>query len=386
MNKLKSNFTNCLENFKKSLQRKTLVSEVPLSTSIEHNIPIYDGIMIDEKSSDNNFKDSLLSEWAKTFKDGAGIILIKRGISNFDVVNKATDIFSKIIENEKNNISGGGDHFAKSGENDRVWNALEKHCIYNPENFCNYYSSKSIHLACEAWLGPNYQITAQVNRVNPGGNAQKAHRDYHLGFMTTEQAIKYPSHVHSFSPYLTLQGAVAHCDMPIESGPTKLLPFSQTLPEGYLVFDRPEFQEYFEDNYIQLPLEKNDLIFFNPAIMHAAGQNISSDIYRMANLLQISSAFGRAMETVNRLRMSLSIYPFLLEKKLTSKLSEFEIENIISACSEGYSFPTNLDLDPPKNGMAPITQSQIMKNALNKQKTFVELNNDLLSLEAKQKS
>jgi len=174
--------------------------------------------------------------------------------------------------------------------------------------------------------------------------------------------------------------------MPIKSGPTKLLPFSQTLPEGYLVFDQPEFQEYFEDIYIQLPLEKNDLIFFNPAIMHAAGQNISSDIYRMANLLQISSAFGRAMETVNRLRMSLSIYPFLLEKKLTSKLSEFEIDNIISACSEGYSFPTNLDLDPPKNGKAPITQSQIMKNALNKQKTFVELNNDLLSLEEKQKS
>ena len=99
-----------------------------------------------------------------------------------------------------------------------------------------------------------------------------------------KRQIKYPSHVHSFSPYLTLQGAVAHCDMPIESGPTKLLPFSQTLPEGYLVFDQPEFQVYFEDNYIQLPLEKNDLIFFNPAIMHAAGQNISSDIYRMANL------------------------------------------------------------------------------------------------------
>ena len=52
MNKLKSNFTNCLENLKESLQRKTLVSEVPLSISIEHNIPIYDGIMIDEKSSD----------------------------------------------------------------------------------------------------------------------------------------------------------------------------------------------------------------------------------------------------------------------------------------------------------------------------------------------
>ena len=30
----------------------------------------------------------------------------------------------------------------------------------------------------------DYQMTAQVNRVNPGGAAQTAHRDYHLGFMS----------------------------------------------------------------------------------------------------------------------------------------------------------------------------------------------------------
>ena len=39
---------------------------------------------------------------------------------------------------------------------------------------------------CEAWLGPNYQMTAQVNLVHPGGDFQQAHRDYHLGFQTAE--------------------------------------------------------------------------------------------------------------------------------------------------------------------------------------------------------
>ena len=34
----------------------------------------------------------------------------------------------------------------------------------------------------------------------------------------------YPAHLHRTSPVLTLQGAVAHCDMPLESGPTMLLP------------------------------------------------------------------------------------------------------------------------------------------------------------------
>ncbi len=43
-----------------------------------------------------------------------------------------------------------------------------------------------------AWLGPGYQVTSQVNVVNPGGQAQVAHRDYHLGFMTEAQAPRTP--------------------------------------------------------------------------------------------------------------------------------------------------------------------------------------------------
>jgi ectoine hydroxylase-related dioxygenase (phytanoyl-CoA dioxygenase family) len=69
-------------------------------------------------------------------------------------------------------------------------------------------------------------MTAQINLVHPGGAAQQAHWDYHLGFQTAEVSVEYPVHVHDLSPTLTLQGALAHCDMPIESCPTKLLPFS----------------------------------------------------------------------------------------------------------------------------------------------------------------
>jgi len=49
-----------------------------------------------------------------------------------------------------------------------------------------------------------------------------------------------------------------------------------------------------------MPLEKGDAVFFNPALLHAAGSNHATDIRRMANLQQISSAFGRPMETVDR--------------------------------------------------------------------------------------
>ena len=104
-------------------------------------------------------------------------------------------------------------------------------------------------------------------------------------------------------PALALQGAVAHCDMPVDSGPTMLLPFSQRFAGGYLAFHRPEFIDYFAQHQVQVPLATGDAVFFNPALYHGAGANVSGDIRRIANLLQISSPFGRAMEAVDRTAM-----------------------------------------------------------------------------------
>ena len=163
----------------------------------------------------------------------------------------------------------------------------------------------------EAWLGPAYQITSQLNVVNPGGAAQVAHRDYHLGFQSAAAIERFPVHVQRLSPVLTLQGAIAHCDMPIETGPTLYLPFSQSYLPGYMATARPEFRDYFDKHHVQLPLAKGDAVFFNPALFHAAGTNRSKDVRRIANLLQVSSAFGRAMESVDRLKMSLRLYPAL---------------------------------------------------------------------------
>ena len=118
---------------------------------------------------------------------------------------------------------------------------------------------------------------------------------------------------------LTLQGAIAHCDMPIETGPTLYLPFSQSYLPGYMATARPEFRDYFDKHHVQLPLAKGDAVFFNPALFHAAGTNRSKDVRRIANLLQVSSAFGRAMESVDRLKMSLKLYPALKDLSPTTR-------------------------------------------------------------------
>ena len=166
-----------------------------------------------------------------------------------------------------------GDHFARPGANDRVWGALDKLAVTDPETFADYYANDVLALVSEAWLGPGYQVTSQVNVVNPGGQAQVAHRDYHLGFMDRDQAQAFPAHVHALSPGLTLQGAVAHVDMPVETGPTLYLPHSQKYPAGYLGYHDAAFTAYFEEHHVQLPLVAGDAVFFNPALFHGAGTN-----------------------------------------------------------------------------------------------------------------
>ena len=179
--------------------------------------------------------------------------------------------------------------------------------------------------------------------------------------MTPKQAENFPKHAHLLSMSLTLQGAIAHCDMPIESGPTKLLPNSQRYNAGYIATLLPSFRQIFEENYIQIPLEKGDMLFFNPALFHAAGENKSENIQRMANLLQISSPMGRSLERIDRTSMVKALYPAIKELNLTGG----ERAAVIAAAAEGYPFPTNLDTDPPVGGLASESQAELLNRALN---------------------
>tara|TARA_B110000261_G_C13092765_1_gene360542 strand:+ start:1500 stop:2642 length:1143 start_codon:yes stop_codon:yes gene_type:complete len=367
---LSSNDCN-LEEFSKSLDRTLNQSDVPLAHDIKKNIPIYDVSQID--FLDNT--QTLRTEWANVLHKTAGVLVLKNAYPDTSCIDAATLIFEKIIADEKAATGDKADHFAASGANDRIWNSAQKLCQSDPNTFAKYFSNLAVDTACKAWLGPNYQMTAQINLVRPTGAAQSPHRDYHLGFQTRELAESYPAHVHDLSPVLTLQGAIAHIDMPIESGPTKLLPFSQIYRHGYLAYSQPEFREYFENNYVQIPLNKGDVLFFNPALYHAGGANISKDIHRMANLLQVSSAFGRAMESLDRSGMTRKLYPILA--KNNHNLSEKEIDTAITSCAEGYSFPTNLDTAPPLDGLAPETQANLFRRALTEKMSISDFEKEL---------
>ena len=352
-----------LADFRALIDRTVDPTAYPFAAEVVSNTLVYDGDTVRKASVHPETRRELMAEWAEALADGPGVI-IRSAVADVGPIEAANRHFWAMIEAQRQKPSGHGDHFAKPGANDRIWNALEKLCLADPETFAAYYGNTAIALASEAWLGPHHQITSQLNVVNPGGAAQVPHRDYHLGFQSPEAIERFPAHVHRLSPVLTLQGAVAHCDMPLETGPTLYLPFSQSYLPGYMATGRAEFRDYFEEHHVQLPLAKGDAVFFNPALFHAAGTNRSKDVRRIANLLQVSSAFGRAMETVDRLKMSLKLYPALKGLLNDKAITAAEADNAVAACAEGYSFPTNLDRDPPIGGMAPKSQQDLMRQAL----------------------
>jgi ectoine hydroxylase-related dioxygenase (phytanoyl-CoA dioxygenase family) len=342
---------------------QTDFDDYPRAVAVRDNVLVYDSAQLTAEAATADGRRAVSGELIRALRDGPGIVVLARAFPDPAVVDAASAEFFAMIADQHAAGGAAGDHFAAAGQNDRVWNALEKLARRAPSVFAAYYANDVIAAVSGAWLGPGYQVTSQVNVVNPGGAAQTPHRDYHLGFMTAGQAAEYPAHVHRLSPALTLQGAVAHTDMPLETGPTMYLPHSQKYLHGYLVGDLPEFRAHFAANHVQLPLAKGDAVFFNPALLHAAGTNRTADVRRMANLLQVSSAFGRAMEAVDRAAMSAAVYPALRAMRAAGAAPQ-AVANVIAACAEGYAFPTNLDRDPPVGGMAPPTQAALLAEAV----------------------
>jgi ectoine hydroxylase-related dioxygenase (phytanoyl-CoA dioxygenase family) len=369
------NDLHAVDGFRRLVTSETLLTDYPHASRIAERVVVYDAERLRDEIARGG-SDMVRAELARALLDGPGLLMIEGAFNDTAIVDRATDAFVAMIAEQQASGAVAGDHFAKPGANDRVWNALEKLAVNAPSDFVDYYANDIIALVAGAWLGPGYQVTSQINVVNPGGQAQEPHCDYHLGFMANDVVAQFPAHAHALSPALSLQGAIAHCDMPLETGPTLYLPYSQLTPAPYLSWRREEYREVFREHVVQLPLHKGDAAFFNPSVFHAAGTNRTTDIKRMANLLQINSAMGRALEAVDRARMIRAVYPTLLAR-VNGGLSAAELAYVVAATAEWYPFPTNLDRDPPVGGLVPPSQADLLNKALTERWTPEALNQAL---------
>lgn len=348
-----------VKDFAALCEQNITKDDYPLSAAVEKNIPVYDlsRFAPDDASTVEQLKD----EWNHVLLSGPGVFAVKNLYTDLSILSATNKVYDDIIAAEATGAKG--DHFATSSANSRIWNSFGKHGLADPKSFSAYYSNLWLPHICTAWLGPSYRLTAQVNIVRPGGAPQVSHRDYHLGFQTADACAQFPAAMQVASQLLTLQGAVAHSDMPLASGPTRFLPFSQRFPAGYMAYRRPEFDAYFLEHWVSLPLAMGDGVFFNPALFHAAGANESADVHRSANLVQISSAFGKPMETIDSLPLVEKCWDEVRRMRKEGRVRE--VEALVAAVAEGYPFPTNLDRRPPApGGMAPESEQQLLLRGL----------------------
>ena len=365
------------DDLAKICSQKTLQEDYPFADSVSNNVVVYDANYLETFIGNSVNEVRLKTELHRVLEGGPGVFVV-RNLYRHDAIDQSNNVFEKIVESEGNTSN---DHFA-SGTNTRIWNAFQKVALEDPDAFISYYSNNLLKLVAESWCGPNSQMTAQVNIVRPGGEMQKPHRDYHLGFQENQVVELFPISAHRLSNYLTLQGGVAHTDMPLASGPTMVLPYSQQYELGYLAWRDNACTDFFNDNAVQNQMNKGDGIFFNPALLHGAGSNTSNDFHRIGNLLQISSPFGKTMESINYIKILKRIYPFLLEHSIKKTLSEKLIENVLICATDGYAFPTNLDYDQNSNSkLQGMSMFELTKQSLLDLVSLEEFNLKLLELQ-----
>ena len=159
----------------------------------------------------------------------------------------------------------------------------------------------------------------------------------------------------------TLQGAVAHTDMPFESGPTRLAPFSHQFKKGYMAIKAPEYIAIADQHMTQLPLRRGDAVIFNPACFHQPGVN-TTDSARQACLFQFANPWTVHMVLLDRKAMAKSVWPvmkswakqarrgedeghsegFASSDGLSNKRkTEYQLDALISATCDDFAYPFN---------------------------------------------
>ena len=109
-----------------------------------------------------------------------------------------------------------------------------------------------------------------------------------------------------------------------------------------------------------------DSLLMNVVVYAGMSQLVAMEAWPERVTIGAMFALAVLCATVNArmLLMSAALYPTLKAMLAAGRISRAAAANAIASCAEGYSFPTNLDRDPPIGGLAPETQRALFHRAL----------------------
>ena len=123
-------------------------------------MPIYDAGAVRARVRADGSDRPTRDELAGVLHEGPGIFVLARSFEP-DVVDRATAEFNSMIARQHAEGRQVGDHYAKPGANDRVWNAIEKLAVQAPDVFVDYYANDMVALRALAWLGAVRRATTK---------------------------------------------------------------------------------------------------------------------------------------------------------------------------------------------------------------------------------
>ena len=115
-----------LDDFAALLEQQTAVEDYPHADRVERNVVIYRSERLRDAVRDETDRLAVEAELARALSAGPGIVVMEGAFADLEVVDRATAVFEDMIADQGSGSEAVGDHFAKPGANDRVWNALEK--------------------------------------------------------------------------------------------------------------------------------------------------------------------------------------------------------------------------------------------------------------------
>ena len=271
-----------------------------------------------------------------------------------------TAAFDAIIADERRAGGPAGDHFAKAGANDRVWNALEKLAVRDPETFVDYYANDVLALVSQRLARPGLpgHLAGQRRPTRRAGAGPAPRLPPRLP-VERPAVEQYPTHVHLLSPVLTLQGAVAHSrhagrERP-DDVPAVLPPVRARLPR--LAAAR-----------VPRVLRASTTCSCRCARATPCSSTRRCSTAPGPTSPPTSSAWPTCCRSrrpsAGRWRPSTAtgscraVYPVLLRR--AAGAPDAALAHAVAAAAEGYPFPTNLDLDQPVDGLTPPSQAEIV--------------------------
>lgn len=308
----------------------------------QHNIiPVYDLEKLKEcesynKTNYNNISDNIKKDIYDNFFHNTGVIIIKN-CYNETLIDEYNIWSSDMLEKCKNdkNIK----HPKQSGKY-LINDVITRMSNNNPELLIKLLFNPSLSFITDLLLGFSKFGSVTGHIINGKGDRQKSHVDYpgHIGsgLFWENNVDKFKNlnthyQVNNILPYYSLQVLISCCHMDIVNGSTEVVPCSHLLENLDINIHNKNVYDFFENYFVNVTLEKGDILIFNRGLCHRGGKN-TTNTPRNALILQCVWLWGIGQEIIH--------YDEIKEKiektESYKKLSEFEKKNVLQRLKSPY--------------------------------------------------